>query len=142
MKGLASALSPWHPAGMRLTCIALLVSLVAALVAGCASAPPAEVTQALSGNLESLKLAEGQLLPLVPNGDPIDFSQVGAKAGESGPERLYRPRDGWRILLRTYQVRAASLVAWANGEPFDEATATKALVLPALEQARRNLSDE
>lgn len=120
--------------GMRLTWLALLV----ALVAGCASTPPAEVTQALTGNLESLKLAEQQLLPLVPNGDPIDFGQVGG----DGAERLYRPRDGWRILLRTYQVRAASLVAWANGEPFDQATAIEALVMPAVKQARRNLSDE
>lgn len=112
-----------------------LLALVLALLTGCATAKPQEVKDALAGNLDSLKLMEAQLLELVPDGDPIDFGQVGG----SGPEKLYRPRDGWRILLRTYQVRAASLVAWANSETFDQATAVKALVLPAIEQAKRNL---
>lgn len=118
---------------MKLTALALLL----ALLAGCASTPPAEITEAIQGNLTSLQLAEEQLLPLIANGDPIDFGKVGG----AGPEKLYRPRDGWRILLRTYQVRAASLVAWANGEEFDQATAVKALVLPAIEEATKNLSD-
>jgi len=118
---------------MRLT----LIAFVLAFVAGCRSVP-AEVTEALVGNLNSLKLAEEQLLELVPNGDPIDFGKVGG----DGPEKLYRPRDGWRILLRTYQVRAASLVAWAKDETFDQATAIKALVLPAIQQAKDNLPDD
>lgn len=119
---------------MRLTTLAWALAL---LFAGCCSAPPA-ITEAVAGNLRSLQLAEEQLLPLVPNGDPIDFGQVGG----SGEAQLYRPQDGWRILLRTYQVRAASLVAWANDEPFDYNAALKALVVPAIEQAKRNLSDE
>ena len=106
--------------------------LVVAFLVGCASTPPAEITTAIQGNLESLQLAEKELLPLIANGEPIDFG-TGVK---------YRPRDGWRIALRSYQVRAASLVAWSQGEEFDTTTAIDALVRPAIEQARENLKPD
>ena len=116
----------------------LLLALTLLALMGCATAQPAPITEAIQGNLESLQLLEKQMLELVPNGDPIDFGQVGG----DGDEVLYRPRDGWRILLRSYQVRAASLVAWANGEEFDKDTATQALVIPAIREAQKNLKNE
>lgn len=113
----------------------LLIALTL-VFAGCATQQDQRVIEAAQGNLQSLQLMEAKLLELIPNGDPIDFSQVG---GEGSSPVLYRPRDGWRILLRTYQLRAASLVAWSQNEEFDQDAGLKALVLPAIAQAKKNL---
>ena len=118
----------------------LLLAVVAALAVGCVTTPPQEIQGAIQGNLKSLQLLEADLLELVPaDAEPIDFSQVG---GTGSSPVLYRPRDGWRILLRTYQLRAASLVAWIQGEEFDQDAGLQALVLPAIEEAKRNLPDD
>jgi len=116
----------------------LLFGVCLALVAGCATTQDQRVIDAAAGNLASLQLLESELLALVPDGDPVDFSQVG---GAGGAPVMYRPRDGWRILLRTYQLRAASLVAWSKSEPFDQAAGLQALVVPAVEAAKANLPD-
>jgi hypothetical protein len=116
---------------MRSTLIGLILVL-----AGCVTQQDQQIKDAAQGNLTSLQLMEAELLELVPNGEPIDFSQVG---GAGSSPVLYRPRDGWRILLRTYQLRAASLVAWSNGEKFDHAAGVEALVKPAIAQAKKNL---
>lgn len=115
----------------------LLIVLALVLFAGCVSQQDQRIQKATQGNLESLQLMEEKLLELVPNSDPIDFSQIG---GAGSSPVLYRPRDGWRILLRTYQLRAASLVAWSKGETFDQNAGVDALVKPAIEQAKKNLS--
>ncbi len=118
----------------------LVVGVLLIVMAGCCTTQPEPIQQAVQGNLEGLQLLESQLLELVPaDAAPVDFSQLGGAGAEPV---LYRPQDGWRIVLRTYQLRAASLVAWSRGEPFDEAAGVQALVVPAIEQARANLPSE
>lgn len=105
------------------------IALVLGLLVGCA-APPA-VIDGLEHELQDLRQLEVELLPLVPDGPPVDF----------GGGVRYRPRDGWRVTLRAMQLRAASLLAWARNETFDQAAGLAALVAPALAEAQRNAKE-
>jgi len=92
-------------------------SLLGVLGAGCDSTPPPIVVESLAASLEDLQHAEAGLLPLVPADlPPQDFGAPGAPV-------LLSPRDGWRLQLQAWQVRAAALLAWAKGEPFGGAPA-------------------
>ncbi len=120
---------------MRYILVAAAVALGLGAPIGCKTAKPAAVVTAIQGNLTGLQLLEKQLLELVPaDAQPIDFSKLGGEGGDTPV--LYRPRDGWRIILRTYQLRAASLVAWSKNETFDTNAGFVALVLPAITQAK------
>lgn len=106
------------------------MTLALGLLVGCATPP--EVVRSLEGNLQALQQLEAELLPLVPDGPPIDFG-VGAR---------YRPRDGWRIQIRAWQLRAAGLLAWARDETFDHVAGYTALVAPAITEGRQRASRE
>ena len=106
----------------------ILIALVLGCSTGCATPP--EVQQSLANELEDLQQLEAELLPLIPDAPPVDFG--GAK---------YRPRDGWRILLRSMQLRAAGLVAWSRDAAFDQAAGVEALVAPALKLAQKNAEE-
>ena len=107
----------------------ILIALVLGCSTGCATPP--EVQQSLAHELSDLQQLEAELLPLIPDADPIDFGS-GVK---------YRPRDGWRIQLRSMQLRAAGLVAWSRDETFDQAAGVEALVAPALKLAQKNTEE-
>lgn len=117
----------------------LLLACVLLLAAGCATTTPPAVQDAAAGNLAGWQRVEDALLAYIPaDAPPIDFSQIG---GDADAPVYYRPRDGWRIILRTYQLRAASLVAYTRNEPFDQSAGLQALVLPAIAQAKHNAPD-
>jgi hypothetical protein len=118
----------------------ILFGVLLALVAGCATTQDQRVIDAATHNLEGLQLLEKELLERVPNDAPIDFATLGGSNGIAPV--LYRPRDGWRIVLRSYQLRAAGLVAWAKGEEFDSDAGLQALVVPAVAAAKANLPDD
>ncbi len=79
--------------------------------AGCGSTPPL-VVESLASSLEDLQMAERELLPLLPAEGTRNFGT---------PDRPVElsPREGWRLLLQAWQARAAGLLAWAKGEPFE-----------------------
>jgi len=106
------------------------MALVWGLAAGCVA--PAAVRDGLQHELEDLRLLEAQVLPLIPDGPPVDF----------GGGTSYRPRDGWRLQLRAMQLRAASLVAWAHDVVFDQEAAYQTLLMPALAEAKKNAEGE
>jgi hypothetical protein len=92
-------------------------SLLGVLGTGCDSTPPPIVVESLVAQLDDLQHAERDLLPLVPGDLPAqNFGTVTAPV-------LLPPRDGWRLQLQAWQLRAAALIAWAQGKPFDGAPA-------------------
>lgn len=87
-------------------------SLLGVLGAGCESAPPPIVVQAFASQLEDLQRAATELPLLIPGDLPAqNFGTVEAPV-------LLPPRDGWRLLLQAWTVRAAALLAWGQGKPF------------------------
>jgi len=104
----------------------LLLALIVCV--GCAT--PEAIQRSLQHELADLQQLEAELLPLIPDGAPVAFGSA-----------QYHPRDGWRLQLRAMQLRAAGLVAWANGETFDVTAGYQALVAPALQAARERAAE-
>ena len=102
--------------------LSLLGACVVAAIAGCCTAP-AQVTDALTHQLEDLALGEAELLPLVPADAVVSVPTV-AGARVSKPARAT-----WQVRFRGMMLREAALLAWAKGEAFDLAAAAARLGL-------------
>lgn len=98
-----------------------LLALCALILAGCCSAPPAEVTSSLEHMLADLPLIESELLPLVPADAEIEYTTITGSTGTKNARQL------WSDRVRAFLFRQAGLVAWARGEEYDEEAAFAAL---------------
>lgn len=94
-----------------------LVVLVFAAVGCKAYEAPQQVQDAARHQLEDLVLAEKELLPFIPADATLAYTSI------TGSTATMNARELWKGRLRAFMFRTAGLVAWSQGEPYDEQAA-------------------